>query len=363
MPVPPTVYGGTELVIDLLARGLTAAGHTVRLFTTGDSTCPVDRSWHHPHALGTIGSNRYENEHVRAAYEAFAGSVDIIHDHTLFGPLWAAANREPTPVVTTIHGPLVAKMVLFYEQVAAHAHIIAISHHQRSTMPSIPVAAVIHHGIAINQSGPGPGDGGYVLFLGRMSPDKGVHRSIGIARAAGRPLVIAAKMWEPAEHAYYHEIVEPLLGSDATYIGEVTGARKQELLAHAEAIVNPIRWPEPFGLVMIEALAAGTPVLAFPEGSAPEIVRHGQTGYLADDEASLAGFLRQVDRIDRGACYADAVARFSATRMVADHVALYRQILARGAAVSDHDHHHRQSVRIPTKEAIPCRVPMPPKAH
>lgn len=168
-----------------------------------------------------------------------------------------------------------------------------------------------------------------MLFLGRMSPIKGAHRSIRVARAAGRPILLAAKMWEPAERHYFEAMVEPLLGADATYLGEVNGAEKVDLLGGAEALLNPIRWPEPFGLVMIEALACGTPVLSFAEGAAPEIVEHGRTGFLCLDEDDMAARLRRIDELDRAACRASAEARFTTERMVAEHVDLYRRVIAR----------------------------------
>ena len=173
------------------------------------------------------------------------------------------------------------------------------------------------------------------MFLGRMSPDKGVHRAIAVARAAGKPLMIAAKMWEPAEHRYFTEVVEPLLGNDAVYVGEVGGGHKLELLGAAEALVNPIRWPEPFGLVMIEALACGTPVLAFPEGAAPEIVDNGRTGFLCRDEEEMAAFVDEVRWIDRRQCRERVRTCFSTEKMVDAHVALYRRIIdARTALVA-----------------------------
>jgi glycosyltransferase involved in cell wall biosynthesis len=226
-----------------------------------------------------------------------------------------------------MHGALDADLGALYADAASRVSIIAISHAQRRTAPEIPVVAVIHHGIDVAAMPLGHGSGGYVLFLGRMSADKGVHRAIRAARAAGRPIVVAAKMWEDAEHRYFAEVVKPLLGPDAVYVGEVGGAQKMELLAGAEALLNPIQWPEPVGLVMIEALACGTPVLTFAEGAAPEIVEHGRTGFLCRDEDDMARRIGQIGEIDRSACRASVAARFSTSRMVADHLALYRRLL------------------------------------
>lgn len=335
VPVPPPVYGGTELVIDQLARGLAAAGHEVVLFTTGDATCPVHRGWVHAHALGTTADQLDELSHVHAAYEALA-DVDLVHDHTLLGPLWAPHSGLRAPLVTTMHSQMAPALHSLYRAIGRDVAVVAISHDQRRRARGVPVAAVIHHGIDVQHLPFGDGGGDYLLFLGRMSPDKGVHRAIAAARAAGRRLVIAAKMWAPSEHRYFHDVVEPLLGPDATYVGEVGGRQKHELLAGAAALVNPIRWPEPFGLVMIEALAAGTPVVAFPEGAAPEIVDHGRTGFLSADVTRMAAHLRMIGTIDRAACRQAALERFSTSRMVDDHLALYERLLT-AQATGGHD--------------------------
>ena len=324
--VPPPVYGGTEMVIDHLARGLSAVGCDVVLFTTGDSTCPVERRWRYPCALGIVADLSAELAHVEQGYREL-GDVDLIHDHTLTGPMRPELAPPGVPVVTTAHGPFTPKLGEVYAEAAHRMAVVAISQAQRDSAPQIPVAAVIHHGIDVERYPFGRGDGGYVLFLGRMSPDKGVHLAIAAARAVGRPILLAAKMREPAERRYFTECVEPLLGPDAVYVGEIAGRHKLGLLTGAEALVNPIRWPEPFGLVMIEALACGTPVVAFPEGSAPEIIDHGRTGYLCTDEQDLADKLTVVGDLDRAACRAAVVARFSTERMVDAHLALYQKLL------------------------------------
>ena len=325
--VPPSIYGGTEVVVDQLARGIAAAGHTVELFATGDSTCPVRRSWLYPTALGTNADPSCEFDHVQRAYEVLY-DVDLVHDHTLTGPLWSSSWRPDLPVVTTNHGPFTPEMTAHYREIADRVPIIAISDSQRRSAPEVRIAAVIHHGVDINDFPIGDGSGDYLLFLGRMSPDKGVHRAITVARAAGKPLMIAAKMWEPEERRYFAEVVEPRLGGDIVFIGPVGGPRKLDLLAGAIALVNPIRWPEPFGLVMIEALACGTPVLAFVEGSAPEIIEHGRTGFLCDDESDMAQRVADVAGLSRRACRASVAQRFSTHEFLQRHIALYRQVLA-----------------------------------
>ncbi len=333
--VPPPAYGGMERVLDDLCRSMQAAGHEVLLATTGDSRCPVERVWTFPTARGTENvSPAAELRHVIGAYEAVgAWGADIVHDHTLVGPFYA--DGLGLTVVTTNHGPFDDDLAPLYRRMAGRVPVLAISHHQASTAGDIPIAAVIHHGIDVDAYPVGLGTGGHALFLGRMCPDKGVHTAVRVARAAGMPLRIAAKMRERAEHEYFTERIEPLLGGDIEYLGEVGGTAKLRLLAEASCLLNPIAWPEPFGMVMLEALACGTPVVATPRGAAPEIVDDGVTGFLRSDEKSLVTALGHLAGLDRSACRAAARSRFSAARMAAGHLAAYQAALApRGRAAA-----------------------------
>jgi glycosyltransferase involved in cell wall biosynthesis len=332
LPVPPPAYGGSEVVIDRLARGVRQAGHDVLLCTTGDSTCPVDRRWTRlgaaPELIGQVG---VELAHVIGAYAAVRDwGADIVHDHTLAGPAYAR-NATTAPVVTTSHGPFTEDLSVIYRDAAQSAAIVAISHAQAATAGGVPVTRVIHHGVDLRQYPMGDGQGGFFLFLGRMCADKGVREAALIARAAGVRLLIAAKMREPDERAYFETQVEPLLTEKIQFVGEVAGAAKVELLGAATALLNPICWPEPFGLVMIEALACGTPVLTYPRGSAPEIVDDNETGFLCRDETQMIARLGEVAQLDRRACRSAAHERFSQQRMVEEHLDLYRELL-RGAA-------------------------------
>jgi glycosyltransferase involved in cell wall biosynthesis len=327
-PVPPDLYGGIEVVVDRLARGFDKAGHDVVLFTTGDSTCPVERRFVLPQSEGVrIGAAVPELQHVMAAYEDDAVlAADIIHDHTVFGPVYAAL-RTTQPLVTTVHGAFVRELADIYERVARQVPVIAVSHAQRKPAPHIPIARVIHHGVDVDDFPMGRGDGGYALFLGRMAADKGAHIAVDVARKAGVPLKLAGKMREPLEFEYFETRVQPLLGDDAVYLGEVPQEHKLELLAGARAVLFPIRWNEPFGLVMIEALACGTPVLAFPEGAAPEVIEDGRTGFLCHDEAAMAEALTRVDTIDRDACRAAVAGYFSTERMVREHLDFFESLV------------------------------------
>ena len=347
VPVPPPSYGGTEAVVDRLARGLVAAGHEVLLFASGDSTCPV------PKVADTlaarpdeIGITTVELAHVIQGHDALS-SCDIIHDHTLAGP--AIGRRRGAPVlVTTSHGPFTEEVSQVYRSFARRVPIIAISHAQavQGSLHGVHVTRVIHHGLDPDEITPGEGCGGYVLFLGRMHPDKGVDVAARVAQSAGVRLVIAAKMREPAERAWFEECVKPLLSDEITYVGEVSRTEAVELLQGASALLNPIKWIEPFGLVMVEALAAGTPVVTFPIGAAPEIVEDGVTGYLCADEDEMAKRLIDAQALERAACRAAVTARFSTARVVEDHVALYgRLIKARQQAVGQTEGRPRPSQR------------------
>lgn len=325
IPVPPPSYGGIEAVIHTLATGLAEAGHDVLLAASADSTCPVPRiEGTAPSCSVPMGSGRLELVHVLHAYEGMR-EVDVIHDHTLAGPLC----RRPGPQVpraTTLHGPIDAELRRIYAAMRPDTALVAISHHQASAARGLGIAAVIHHGIDVRAVPYSPAHRGGACFLGRMHPDKGVLQAVIVARRAGVPLRIGAKMRDPAEQAYFREVIKPLLGRDAEYLGELTAAEKYRLLGESVALLNPIQWPEPFGMVMIEALAAGTPVVATPRGSAPEIITDGETGFLAETVQGLSVALQKSFGLDRSAARRAAEGNFSAHRMVGQYAKLYRDL-------------------------------------
>jgi len=345
IPIPPVGYGGIERVVDSLARGFIAAGHDVLLAAAADSTCPAPLvPGMRPSERGGLGSTLSELSHVIRAYDGMDG-VDIIHDHTLAGPL---VGRRPSgvPVVTTIHGPLIPASADLYRAMALDTAIIGISRDQTSHVPDVPVTRVIHHGMDVAGVPAGSGKGGYVCFVGRVCPDKGLLEAIHIARKAGIPLRIAAKMHEPDEIGYFRSVIEPLLDSNEEFLGELGDAEKYRLMGEAIAFLNPIQWSEPFGLVMIESLSTGTPVVGTQIGSAPEIVDHGKTGYLGRTE-ELHRFIPLAASLDRSHCRERALQLFSTERMVANHLDLYAKLLEepQAAGVPEGTQMHQNRIR------------------
>jgi glycosyltransferase involved in cell wall biosynthesis len=229
--------------------------------------------------------------------------------------------------VTTNHGLFTEDVRALYRSLGDDVAVVALSHHHASTAGDLRVARVIHHGLDEDRYPLGPG-GDHLAFVGRMAPTKGVRQAVEIAARAGAPLIIAAKMRSTGEREYFDTEVKPLLGGDIQYAGELCFVDKLELLGGALALLNPIRWDEPFGLCMVEALACGTPVIATPRGAAPEIVDDGVTGFLCSGTEETVAAVAWSASLDRRACRAAVTARFTARRMVADHVALYRDVLA-----------------------------------
>lgn len=324
LPTPSPAYGGTEAVVDELCRALTAVGHSVLLVCHPDSTCPVERVSVVP-AEDTVRMGRasIELEHAIGAY-ALVEHCDVVHDHTLAGPI-VALGRSTPPVVATNHMPFTRTMSAIFAAACPPAALVAISRSHADSSP-VPVAAVVHHGVGIDRYPVGDGRGGYVAVLSRMAPEKGVHRAVTIARAAGVPLRIAAKMREPREREYFDRFVAPHLGDGVEYVGELDTAGKLELLGGAAALLNPIAWSEPFGMAMVEAMACGTPVVGTGLGAAPEIVDDGVTGFLCDTDAAMVDGLRRVCEIDRAACRRRVEEQFSARAMADGYLALYERL-------------------------------------
>jgi glycosyltransferase involved in cell wall biosynthesis len=333
--VPPPGYGGIELVVGLLCEGLVDRGHDVILFAA-----PGSRSSArvrevlpdcHPEQ---IGGAFYEVDHVSRVFAeveqaAHGGQpFDVIHDHSGFSAV-AMGDRIATPVVHTLHGPFTDEVAHFYTEHADKTQLVAISETQRRLAPpQVPIAAVIHNPINVADWPLGRGDGGYLLWAGRFTEEKGPHRAIAAARAAATPLVLAGPV-QPGQEDYFHTEIEPHVdGRRVRYVGETGGERKRRLFAGARGLLMPIRWDEPFGMVMVEALACGTPVIAFPEGAAVEIVQDGLNGYLVDDEDAMAAAVARLARIRRPDCRTSVQERFDLDIIAAQYETIYQRAAA-----------------------------------
>ena len=333
-PVPPPRYGGIERVVSLLADGLVEAGHAVTLFASRDSRTKAELASIFPSAQSdSVGDAWIELAHALACYER-AGEFDLINDHS--GPPAAALGAVvETPVVHTVHGPLTGKAAGLYTslaRVAPQVGLISVSRSQRAPVPGLPWVANCHNGLDLEAYPVHAGRGGYALFVGRMHAEKGCHRAVHVAREAGVPLKIAGKMREPAEREYFETYVAPHLGDGVEYLGETSHARKVSLLQNARATLVPIEWEEPFGLVMIESMACGTPVIATRRGSVPELVDHGRSGIVVDDQVEMGPAIALADELDPLECRRHVEERFSAERMVAAYELAYAAVLERTAA-------------------------------
>lgn len=332
--VPPGRYGGIEAVVHNLAEGLVDAGVDVSLFASGDSETRAELvSVFDSAPSERIGQTFWELQHALSFLER-VHDFDLVHDHSgLLGLTLFGLARCPS--IHTVHGPLTGEAGVVYERACAVAHdvgLISLTMSQRAPRPHLPWIANVGNAIDVSRYPFRSRGGESLLFLGRMSPEKGAHRAIRVARCAGRSLKIAAKCREPAEIEYFERFVEPQLGPDVEYVGEVGHDEKCRLLADAHALLVPIEWQEPFGLVMIEALACGTPVVALRRGSVPEVLRHGRTAYVADDLGGMVAGIDRVAELDPAELRADVERRFSVDRMVDEYLQVYESV-ARTAGV------------------------------
>jgi glycosyltransferase involved in cell wall biosynthesis len=330
IPVPPPAYGGIEEVVRLLTAGLAHRGHHVTLFAPPGSESPAEvvEVLDEPHP-DDIQRAQFEADHVARAFAHIDAAAergepyDVIHDHVGHTAL-AMADRVSAPVVHTLHGPFDEDATRFYATHGHKARIVAISHAQlESAPPEMGGGSVVHNPIDCAEWPFRADKEDVLLWIGRMSPDKGPHRAITAARAAGAPLILAGPV-QPGQERFFAEEVEPHVGRDGIeYVGEADGSAKRDLYGRARALLMPIRWPEPFGLVMVEALACGTPVIAFPEGSAPEVVEHGETGFVVEDEEAMAAAVGKLAEIDPEACRRSCQERFGVPAVVEGYEAVY----------------------------------------
>jgi len=327
--VPPPGYGGIEQVIALLAAELTKRGNEVTLFAAPGtrSRAEVLSPLEEPHP-DEIQMSIYEADHVASTFASMDEAdepFDVLHDNCGF-TAFAFADRIDTPLVHTLHGPFTDETCAFYARHAHKAKTVALSRYQAEQAPrELDVVAVIGNPIVVGDFPFGEEKDDYVLWIGRMNPDKGPNRAIAAAREADVRLVLAGPV-QPGNEEFFAKEVEPHIDGDRVeYIGEV-GEEKAGLYVAARALLMPIRWPEPFGLVMTEAMACGTPVIAFPEGSASEIVLDGETGFVVEDEHAMAEAIGRLDEIDPGRCRESAKERFDVAAVAEAYEKAYEAV-------------------------------------
>lgn len=347
---PPRGYGPWEQVASTLTEGLVARGHDVTLFATADS---ITSAYLHAEAPTGyeedpgVDAKVYEGLHIAAAFER-AHELDVLSNQFDFLPL-TYSRLVATPVVTTIHGFSSDRILPVFRAYDDVARYVAISDADRH--PDLTYEATIHHGIDLAGFTFRPDPGGYLLFLGRIHPDKGAHRAIEVARRAGLPLVLAGIVQDAA---YFRDQVQPHLSRPGvTYVGPVGPAERDALLGGALALVHLIGFAEPFGLSVVEALATGTPVIAHPLGSLPELVRHGETGFLVDDIPAAVAAAGMVAELRRRDCRNDVEERFTADRMVADYAALFARVVVGGPSEASRSSSSGTSTKAkPTEESL-----------
>ncbi|MGI8335284.1 glycosyltransferase family 4 protein [Actinomadura scrupuli] len=321
--VPPRAYGGIETLVAGLADALIERGHDVVMVAAGrnGTRARLLRTYEVPPSE-RLGESLPEV--LQAAWISHYLDhldVDLVHDHSLAGPL--TAKGRPVPTVVTAHGPCSGEMADYYRHLSSVTHLVAISHAQRRLAADVRWAGTVHNGLRVADFPFRARKDDYVLFLGRFSPDKGAHLAIEAARRAGRPIVLAGKMLEPVERAYFDAEVRPRLGAGAEFVGEADMRAKRLLYAAAHCMVFPITWDEPFGMVMIEAMACGTPVVALRRGSVPEIVVDGVTGCVRDHPAELPAAIDAAGALSPVACRRHAERRFDVAVMAAGYERVY----------------------------------------
>ena len=329
--VPPRLYGGTERVVAFVTDELVRLGHDVTLFASADSNTAARLfpAWPHALRLGGAGLDPFAPHLLMLEkVAARARQFDIIHFH-ISQLHFSLARRLTTAHITTLHGRLDLPELLPLYNEFSDIPVVSISDAQRLPLPDAGWAGTVHHGLPLDLLRFQPAPGRYLAFVGRVSPEKRVDRAIAIATACGQPLRIAAKV-DPADREYFEREIRHLLDHPLVeFIGEIDEVQKSEFLGGASALLFPIDWPEPFGIVMIEAMACGVPVVAFRGGSVPEIVDDGVTGFVVDTVDEAVQATRKVHRLDRRRCRAVFERRFNVTRMAADYVALYEKLIAR----------------------------------
>ncbi len=337
--VPPKLYGGTERIVSYITEELVRQGHDVTLFASGDSQTTAHLRAACPRALRLHASGPVNREAPLLLMQEHAMGVgaeqfDIIHSHLDFLS-FPMSRRCTTPVLTTMHGRLDLPELIPMFQEYAEQPVVSISNAQRRPLPHANWQGTVYHGLPDLYSFH-PGPGAYLAFLGRICPEKRPDHAIEIAKRVGLPLRIAAKV-DPVDREYFHTHIEPLLDHPLVeYVGEITDAEKSDFLGEAAAVLCTYDWPEPFGLVLIEALACGTPVFAYRRGSIPELIEDGVTGFICENLDDMVAAINRLPLIERRRCRDSFDERFTVERMVKDYVALYERMAVTRSRASVH---------------------------
>jgi len=337
--VPPKLYGGTERVVHYLTEELVRQGHEATLFASGDSVTAANLVPTHPTALRLSGdkvdSLALHFVMLEEVYRASSG-FDVVHFHVDYVH-FPSSRRQPLSHVTTLHGRLDLPSLKPLYREFSDVPLVSISNAQRRPVPWANWQGTVYHGLPVDLLSGGPGDGNYLAFLGRVSPEKGLERAIEISRRTNLPLKVAAKVDE-ADRNYYETEIRPLCESPLVdFIGEISESDKAEFLGKAKALLFPINWPEPFGLVMIEAMACATPVIAFSGGSVEEVIDEGVTGFIVDSVEDATRAIERIDDIDRQKCRCVFESRFSARRMADDYMKIYERLSRSADGVEDEE--------------------------
>ena len=327
LPVPPVGYGGIELIVGLLADGLVERGHDVTLFASPESqtrarlVSPIDER------LGPSDLVHEEYDILQAVAAYFrAGDFDVVHDHTLHGPALAALLSDGPPVVHTLHGPWTDAARTYYGGLQHHVHLVAISETQRADNPDMTYAGVVPNGINVSEYPLREEKEERLAFMGRCSPEKGPELAVQVARRADVPLTMVVKRAEPDEQRHWEEAVVPHLSGDEEIIEAVDHDGKVDLFGRARGVLMPVQWHEPFGLVMAEAMACGTPVIAQPLGAAREVVAEGVSGFLRDGVEAMADAVGHLADLSPRVCRDHVVGRFSADAMVSGYEEVFERL-------------------------------------
>jgi glycosyltransferase involved in cell wall biosynthesis len=329
IPIPPEGYGGIERMLKLLVDELVDMGIEVTLYAAGGSNTKAEQVVFFEQAPTThMGEALYDCYHTGQAFKhIMRRDFDLVHDHAGFVGV-AFASFLPIPMVHTLHGPFEPQVKNYYAGFSQDVYYVTISRFQQECFPPLNYAGVVHNAVDMEEHHPDGDKEDYLVYLSRICEAKGTHNAVRIARENGYRLIMAGKIDAGRDQEFFQREIEPYVdGENIVFLGEIPQEEKLRLLARARCFLFPIQWEEPFGLVMVEAMACGTPVVTTRWGSTPEVVEHGKTGFLADSLEDIPGYLKRVDEIDPAVCREEAVRRFSPRTMAEEYLRIYEQVL------------------------------------